>query len=102
MASGRSLLRMKAGPTAAADQRGWLQVFLDVRTEVLVEPAAPQHAVNWPSTVERIRILAALLRSGADNLSAPLAFLRPWIAIALYVAIAMIWFIPDRRIESMV
>jgi TMEM175 potassium channel family protein len=35
-------------------------------------------------------------------LAIPLAFVRPWIAIALYVAIAMIWFIPDRRIESMV
>jgi len=31
----------------------------------------------------------------------PLAFVRPWIAIILYVAIALIWFIPDRRIESM-
>ena len=32
----------------------------------------------------------------------PLAFVRPWIALALYVAIALIWFIPDRRIESIV
>lgn len=32
----------------------------------------------------------------------PLAFVHPWTAIALYVAIAMIWFIPDRRIESMI
>jgi uncharacterized membrane protein len=31
-----------------------------------------------------------------------LAFVRAWIAIALYVAIAMMWFIPDRRIESVV
>jgi uncharacterized membrane protein len=31
-----------------------------------------------------------------------LAFVRPWIAIALYVLIAMMWFIPDRRIESLV
>jgi uncharacterized membrane protein len=31
----------------------------------------------------------------------PLAFVRPSIAIGLYVAIAMIWFIPDRRIESL-
>jgi uncharacterized membrane protein len=30
----------------------------------------------------------------------PLAFVRPWIAIALYVVIALLWFIPDRRIES--
>jgi len=35
-------------------------------------------------------------------LAIPLAFVHPWIAIALYVVIAMIWFIPDRRIESMV
>lgn len=30
----------------------------------------------------------------------PLAFVRPWIAIALYVLNAALWFIPDRRIES--
>jgi uncharacterized membrane protein len=29
-----------------------------------------------------------------------LAFVQPWIAIALYIAVALIWFIPDRRIES--
>jgi uncharacterized membrane protein len=28
----------------------------------------------------------------------PLAFLAPWIAILIYVAIAAAWFIPDRRI----
>jgi uncharacterized membrane protein len=34
-------------------------------------------------------------------LAIAMAFARPWIAIALYVAVAMIWFIPDRRIESL-
>jgi uncharacterized membrane protein len=34
-------------------------------------------------------------------LAIPLAFLRSWIAIGLYVVVAMLWFIPDRRIESM-
>jgi uncharacterized membrane protein len=29
----------------------------------------------------------------------PLAFVSPWIAIVLYVAIALTWFVPDRRIE---
>ena len=33
-------------------------------------------------------------------LAIPLAYMRPWIAIALYVAVALIWFLPDRRIES--
>lgn len=32
----------------------------------------------------------------------PLAFLAPWIALALYVTVAVIWFIPDRRIERVV
>ncbi len=31
-----------------------------------------------------------------------LAGWRPWVAIALYVAVALLWFIPDRRIESLV
>ena len=30
----------------------------------------------------------------------PLAFVRPWIADALYAAVALTWFVPDRRIES--
>jgi uncharacterized membrane protein len=29
-----------------------------------------------------------------------LAWVRPWVAIALYVAVALLWFVPDRRIES--
>jgi uncharacterized membrane protein len=32
----------------------------------------------------------------------PLAFERPAIAMAIYVAVAVIWFIPDRRIEKVV
>ena len=32
----------------------------------------------------------------------PLAFVQSWIALALYVAISLLWFIPDRRIESLV
>jgi uncharacterized membrane protein len=31
-----------------------------------------------------------------------LAFLRPWVAIVLYVAVALVWLVPDRRIESLV
>jgi uncharacterized membrane protein len=35
-------------------------------------------------------------------LAIALAYVKPWIAIALYVVNALIWFIPDRRIESIV
>lgn len=30
----------------------------------------------------------------------PSAFVRPWIAGALYVAVALMWLVPDRRIEG--
>jgi hypothetical protein len=29
-----------------------------------------------------------------------LAFISPWIAMALYVTVAIMWLIPDRRIEN--
>ncbi len=29
----------------------------------------------------------------------PLAFVRPWLALALYILVAITWLIPDRRIE---
>ena len=32
----------------------------------------------------------------------PLAFVHQWIAQALYVAVALMWLVPDRRIEKMV
>jgi uncharacterized membrane protein len=32
-------------------------------------------------------------------LAIPLAYLNPWIAQALYVLVALIWLVPDRRIE---
>ena len=35
-------------------------------------------------------------------LAIPLAFVHSWIALAMYVVVAMTWFIPDRRIESII
>jgi uncharacterized membrane protein len=33
-------------------------------------------------------------------LAVVLAFVRPWLAQAIYVLVAVMWFVPDRRIES--
>lgn len=33
-------------------------------------------------------------------LAIPLAFVNPWISCALYVLVAIIWLVPDRRIEK--
>jgi len=35
-------------------------------------------------------------------LGIPLAFVRPWIAILMYVTVAVMWLVPDTRIESLV
>jgi uncharacterized membrane protein len=32
----------------------------------------------------------------------PLAFVSPWIALGVYVFVALMWLVPDRRIESAV
>lgn len=29
----------------------------------------------------------------------PLAFVAPWLACALYVSVAIMWLVPDRRLE---
>ena len=34
------------------------------------------------------------------GIAIPLAFVRWWLAFGLYVVVAAIWFIPDRRIEK--
>ncbi|HTD31006.1 MAG TPA: TMEM175 family protein [Steroidobacteraceae bacterium] len=34
-------------------------------------------------------------------LAIPMAFIEPWVSIALYVAVALMWLIPDRRIEAL-
>jgi uncharacterized membrane protein len=31
-----------------------------------------------------------------------LAFVEPWLSVALYVAMALVWLVPDRRIERTV
>ena len=29
----------------------------------------------------------------------PLAFIVPWASVALFVTVAVVWFVPDRRVE---
>jgi hypothetical protein len=53
------------------------------------------------------RLAAALVRDvkGKASLALyaaaiPLAFVREWLADAIFVAVALVWLVPDRRIES--
>ena len=44
---------------------------------------------DWKGNLSPVLYLAAI----------PLAFLSIWIAVCLYVFVALLWFVPDRRIE---
>jgi hypothetical protein len=44
---------------------------------------------DWKGTLSSVGYLVAI----------PSAFVRPWIAEAIYVLVALTWFVPDRRIE---
>jgi uncharacterized membrane protein len=44
---------------------------------------------DWKGKISPVLYLAAV----------PLAFVSPWIAIGLYVFVALLWLVPDRRIE---
>jgi uncharacterized membrane protein len=35
-------------------------------------------------------------------LAVPLAFVNDWISDAIYVSVALVWFVPDRRIEALI
>ena len=44
--------------------------------------------------------LKGKLSLAAYIVAVPLAFVSPWAAVALYIAVALLWFVPDRRIET--
>src|SRR5262245_41919354 len=44
---------------------------------------------DWKGKLSPLAYIAAI----------PLAFVNPWISCALYVVVALVWLVPDRRIE---
>ena len=60
-------------------------------------------AVNGPKSKLALAIGAEWKGVGsmiAYLIAMALAFITPWAAIVIYVAVSIAWFIPDRRIES--
>ncbi|MEO5898190.1 MAG: TMEM175 family protein [Vicinamibacterales bacterium] len=44
--------------------------------------------------------LKGMLSLAAYAAAIPLAFVNPWLSDAIYVSVALVWLVPDRRIES--
>ena len=75
-----------------------------------------------PAIAYYLLVLAIIRRHGADSMLAKaigsdikgkispvlyiagiaLAFVTPWVSIALYVVVAVLWLVPDRRIENLI
>jgi uncharacterized membrane protein len=59
-------------------------------------PTAVYGAVLLAAAIDRKGKLSALLYVAAI----PLAFIATWLSAAIYVLVALIWLVPDSRIES--
>jgi len=62
------------------------------RTLLVRNPGSPLARAVGTRWKEKVSLIIYVLGIG-------LAFLRPWIAEVLYVVTAMLWIVPDRRIE---
>ena len=47
------------------------------------------------------RTRRASCRSCSICWESSMAFVQPWVSIALYIAVALMWLVPDRRIEQL-
>ena len=54
---------------------------------------------DWDSDPDRRGASRSSAR-GAYGVAIPMAFVHQWISDALYVAVALLWLAPDRRIEA--
>ncbi len=58
------------------------------------------HPADAPIAVAFRGNIKGKLSLGAYLLAIPLAFVRQWLAYGLYVFVALMWIVPDRRIAS--
>ena len=84
----------------------WLLEKVLIMADVAEEGEAPLEKAA-AAVDEQAPHRLALGRFGREGVSllmyaagAGLAFVEPWLAVALYAGVALIWFIPDRRVEQ--
>ncbi len=94
------------------DEAGFASLPTAAYGVVLAGAAVSYVVLEWRIVAVNGRTSRLALAVGNDfkgNLSlalyvaaVALAFVRPWLSIAVYVAVALLWLVPDRRIEALV
>lgn len=70
---------------------------------ISIDPAATDHCIQCPARCSRRRLVVTgrvRRRRRLYAIAIPLAFWSEWISLGLYVLVALIWLVPDRRIEQ--
>jgi uncharacterized membrane protein len=85
-------------PTAAY---GVVLLFAAVAWVILQKTIVTHHGAGSKLAEAVGADLKSKLSLASYAAAIPLAFVQPWIAVGLYVFVALLWLVPDRRIESM-
>jgi uncharacterized membrane protein len=71
----------------------WLLERVIIIVDIAEEGEAPLEIAVGKVLRERLSMAAYLT-------GAAVAFIAPWIAVGIYIAVALLWFAPDRRVEK--
>jgi uncharacterized membrane protein len=80
---------------------GFVLLFAGCAYFILTRALVARHGTDAPLTRALGTDFKGKISVVAYAVAIPLAFVRPWMAGAIYVAIAVLWFVPDRRFENM-
>ena len=81
------------GVLAMAAIAYWLLERVIIIVDIAEEGEAPLELAVGNVLRERLSIAAYLVGAGV-------AFFSPWLAVGIYVTVALWWFAPDRRVEK--
>lgn len=76
-------------------------MVLELKVPLLLARAlVAHHGKTSPLALALGKDRKGLVSIALYALAVPLSMLHAWLGIALYVGVAVLWFIPDRRIEA--
>jgi uncharacterized membrane protein len=79
---------------------GVVLLFASIAYFILAKVLVSLHGRNSVIGIALGRDFKGKISSAIYLTAIPLAFVRPWIACAMYVLVTLMWLVPDRRIEK--